>query len=144
MDNRLYFLLTRTENAASIYIKQRLGKAGLKVTPGQLSILFLLKNRDMQTMGELSIELETDNSAITRSIDRLEKSGLVIRKMNINDRREINISITEAGLHETENAIIVIADINKEIEMEFSAEELNTFKKNLLRMTALFREKEAE
>lgn len=141
MDNRLFFLLTRTENAVSIYVKQQLIKAGLKVTPGQLGILFLLKNRNMQTMGELSTELETDNSAITRSIDRLEKSDLVIRKMNITDRREINIAITDAGLNETENAKKVIAEINKKIENEFSAEELNTFKKNLLRMTALFREK---
>jgi DNA-binding MarR family transcriptional regulator len=140
MDNRLFFLLTRTENAVGIYVKKQLIKAGLKVTPGQLGILFLLKNRNMQTMGQLSIELETDNSAITRSIDRLEKSGLVIRKMNISDRREINIAITDAGLHETENAKKVIAEINKKIEHEFSAEELNTFKKTLLRMTALFRE----
>jgi len=140
MDNRLFFLITRTENAISIYVKQQLVKAGLKVTPGQLGILFLLKNRDMQTMGELSIELETDNSAITRSIDRLEKSGLVSRKMNINDRREINIAITESGLFETEKAKKVIAGINKKIELEFSVEELNTFKKNLIKMTMLFRE----
>jgi DNA-binding MarR family transcriptional regulator len=140
MDNRLFFLLTRTENAVSIYVKQQLIKAGLKVTPGQLGILFLLKNRNMQTMGELSMELETDNSAITRSIDRLEKSRLVIRKMNVNDRREINIAITESGLLETEKAKKVIADINRKIELEFSIEELNTLKKNLLRMTAMFRE----
>ncbi len=141
MDNRLFFLLTRTENAVSVHIKHQLVKAGLNVTPGQLGILFLLKNRDMQTMGELSIELETDNSAITRSIDRLEKSNLVIRNMNINDRREINISITDEGLREIENAKKVIAEINKKIDKEFSIEELNTFKKNLIKMTALFREK---
>lgn len=141
MDNRLFFLLSKAENMMSLYIKQQFASAGLKVTPGQMGILFLLKSENMQTMTDLSRELETDNSAITRSIDRLVKSGLVERNSSPADRREYLISITSEGLHETERVKKIIAAINKKIEKEFSSEELDAFKKTLLKMHLVFREK---
>ena len=124
----------------SAHIKQQLLKKGLKVTPGQLGILFLLKSRNMQSMSGLSRELGTDNSAVTRSIDRLEKNGLVQRNNSSDDRREYHITITSAGISETERVKDVIAAINKKIEREFSQKELDAFKTTLVRMDAMFRE----
>ena len=140
LDNRLFYLISKTENAISVYVKQQFAKSGLKVTPGQLGILFILKSRDRQSMSELSRELGTDNSAVTRSIDRLEKSGLVERNNSADDRREYHITITRAGLAETERVKGVIAAINKKIENEFSAKELDAFKMTLVKMDMLFRE----
>jgi len=140
MDKRLYFLLAKTENAMSVYVKKQLLSAGLKVSTGQLGILFLLKKNDMQTMSELSTAIETDNSAITRAIDRLEKSGLVIRQYNEKDRREIRIKITEEGFSETENAKIVISDLTEKIGKKFTKDELNSFNKVLIKMNSMFRE----
>lgn len=139
MDNRLFYLLTKTENTMSVYIKQQFVKAGLKVTPPQLGVLFLLRTKDRQTMSELSQMLGIDNSAVTRIIDRLEKSELVERKSSTNDRREYQIAITDAGIAETEKSKKVISAINKTIETEFTKNELDDFKKTLNRMDALFR-----
>ena len=139
MDNRLFFLITKTENAMNVYIKQQFLKAGLKVTPAQLAILFLLKGKNRQTMTELSQSLETDNSAVTRSVDRLERAGLVERNSSASDRRECHITITEDGVAETERVKKVIASINKKIESEFSSKELDAFKATLLKMYSLFR-----
>ena len=139
MDNRIFFLLTKTENAVNVYIKQQFSKAGLKVTPAQLGILFILKKRNSQTMTELSQELGTDNSAVTRAVDRLEKSGLVERNNSADDRREYHITITNAGVDETERVRKVIVAINKKITDEFSSKELDDFKKTLVKMHSLFR-----
>lgn len=139
LDNRLFYLISKTENAISAYVKQQFTKNGLKVTPGQLGILFILKLRNRQSMSELSRELGTDNSAVTRSIDRLEKSGLVERNNSTDDRREYHITITKAGLAETERVKGVIAAVNKKIENEFSAKELDAFKTSLVKMDMLFR-----
>ena len=139
MDNRLFFLITKTENAMNVYIKQQFLKAGLKVTPGQLAILFLLKGKNRQTMTELSQSLETDNSAVTRSIDRLERAGLVERNSSASDRREYRITITGDGISETERVGKVIAAVNKKIESEFSSKELDAFKATLLKMYSIFR-----
>ncbi len=140
MDERVFFLLTKAENSMSVYIKQQFAESGLKVTPGQLGILFLLKVRDMQTMTELSQAMGTDNSAVTRLIDRLEKSRLVERNNSSSDRREYQIKITDAGIAETKGAGKVIAAINKRIQDEFLPGELEDFRKILMRMDALFRQ----
>lgn len=140
MENRIFFLLTKTQNTMSTYIKQQFSKKGFKVTPGQLAILFLLKEKNPQTMTELSLKLETDNSAITRAIDRMEKSGLVLRNNNLKDRREYYLTITDEGISETERVKKVISVINNKIENEFSSKELDDFKKTLLKMYTLFKD----
>lgn len=139
MDHRIFYLIKNTENAMSVYIKQQFSKAGLKVTPGQLAILFLLKKKNPQTMSELSLQLETGNSAITRAIDRMEKSGLVLRNSSSKDRREYHITITEEGIAETGRVQKVISSINKKIENEFSQSEMDLFKTTLLKMYSLFK-----
>lgn len=140
MDNRLFYLLTKTQNAMSIYIKQQFSNAGLKVTPSQLAILFILKNKNSQTMTELSLELDTDNSAVTRVVDRMEKSGLVQRNNSSNDRREYHITITDDGIAETERVKKVIAAINRKIENEIPAKEIVNLNKTLIKMYSLFKE----
>jgi len=139
MDNRLFFLISKTENAISVYVKQQFTKAGLKVTPGQLAILFLLKGNNRQSMTGLSQQLGTDNSAVTRAVDRLEKSGLVERNNSVTDRREYQITITEEGIVETERAKKIMDVINIKIKNEFSSKELDNLKKLLIKMDSLFR-----
>ncbi len=137
-DNRIYFLLTKAVNAMTAHIRQQFLKAGLKVTPAQLGILFILKNGNSRTMTELSQELGTDNSAVTRAVDRLEKAGLVERNSSPDDRREYRITITGSGVDETESVKKVIAAINKKITDEFSPAELDDFRKTLVKMFSLF------
>ena len=138
MENRIYYLLAKAEGALAAYIRQQLYGAGLKVTPAQLGILFLLKGKDGRTMTELSRDLGTDNSGITRSVDRLEKSGLVERNSNPEDRREYSITITKAGISETESAKKIIASINRKINSEFSQAELDDFIKYMQRINSIF------
>lgn len=139
MEERIYYLLTRTETAMSNYIRQQFAGAGLGVTPAQLGILFLLKGKDGRTMTELGRELGTDNSAVTRAVDRMEKSGLVERRNNSNDRREYCITITETGIRETARARKIIDSINAKISAGFSQPELDALRKGLVKMYGLFK-----
>ncbi len=82
-------------------------------------------------MTELSQVLSTDNSAVTGLVDRLEKLGLIVRKMAPNDRRAYLIHITPEGLEEIERAKGIIRSVNEEIKEGFSTEEINAFKKIL-------------
>lgn len=139
MENRIYYLLTRTESLMNSYIKQQLSGAGLKVTPAQLGLLFLLKGKDGRTMTELSRDLGMDNSAVTRAVDRLEKSALVERKSSSGDRREYRIMITESGIAETEEAKKVITSLNAKISESFPQEELEILSNGLLKLFSLFK-----
>mgnify|MGYP000926881301 FL=1 len=140
MEKRLYYSLTRTQNSLHQYVKHILQKKRLKASPAQLAIMFLLYEKNNISMSYISNELELDNSAITRSIDRLEKYGFVKRVINSNDRREFAIEITESGMSEIQKAQKVIKEINNFIESKIKKERLAAFKEILDELNSILRE----
>ena len=130
-DDRLIYLLFKAQTKLQNYLRSELSSAGVKVTAVQAGILFLLKQKDGRTMTELSQVISTDNSAMTGLVDRLEKSGLIVRKAAPNDRRAYLIHVTPEGLEEVEKAKVIIKRVNGEIKEGFSEEEINAFKKVL-------------
>jgi len=140
MEKRLYYSLTRTQNSLHQYVKHILQKKGLKASPAQLAIMFLLHEKNNVSMSYISNELELDNSAITRSIDRLEKYGFVKRVINNNDRRAFAIEITESGMSEIQKAQKVIKEINNFIESKIKKERLAAFKEILDELNSILRE----
>ncbi len=129
-DNRLIYLLSRAQHRLGNHLQRSLVSKGIKITPVQAGIMFLLRKRP-HTMTELSQSLAIDNSAITGLVDRMETSGVAKRETNPNDRRTYNISLTAEGRKEINKAGIVIKEINEEIKSGFSEEEVDIFKKVL-------------
>lgn len=140
MDKRIFFLIVKAEQAIASFFRQELVKSGLKVTPGQTGVLYLLEKSDKMTMSELSLSLEMDNSAVTRIVDRLEKAGFVKRELNPDDRRAFYVMITAQGIDEIKKTKSTVRGMNKKIEAEFSEEELEVFRRNLVRIKEIFRE----
>jgi MarR family transcriptional regulator, organic hydroperoxide resistance regulator len=68
-----------------------------EVYPGQFGVLLFLWVQDGQTQRELSRQVAIDEASMVRSIDRMERDGLVRRVRNEHDRRQINIFLTEKG-----------------------------------------------
>jgi DNA-binding MarR family transcriptional regulator len=67
------------------------------VYPGQWGVLLFLWIQDGQTQRELSRQVAIDEASMVRSIDRMERDGLVRRVRNDHDRRQIHIFLTEKG-----------------------------------------------
>jgi DNA-binding MarR family transcriptional regulator len=134
MTNRLLFLLSRAEHALSQQLKIKLQQGGLSLTPGQMGILFLLKQKNLRTMSDLSTNLHIDNSAITRLVDRLEKNNLVERVANNDDRRQNLISATQKGIIEISSAQGIVKDINNLIKEDFSDKEIEIFTRIILNL----------
>jgi len=137
-DDRLIYLIFTAQQKLRTYMKNVLVKENVKVTTAQAGILFLLKQKNRQSMSELSQVLSVDNSTLTGLIDRLERSGFVRRNSNPGDRRALNIDITEAGIRELEKAKAVIRRINEEIKTGFTEQEMESFKKILQHFTLKF------
>ena len=57
------------------------------VYPGQWGVLMFLWVQDGQTQRELSRQVAIDEASMVRSIDRMERDGLVRRVRNEHDRR---------------------------------------------------------
>jgi DNA-binding MarR family transcriptional regulator len=67
------------------------------ISIGQWPILLWLWAGEGQTQTELSRHVVVDDATMVRTIDRMERDGLVQRMRNPNDRRQHNIYLTEKG-----------------------------------------------
>ncbi len=123
--------MSHSQHVLKNHLKRRFGEAGVRISPAQMGILFLLKIRNDRQMSELGRELRIDNSAITGLVDRLEKSGCLARVADPDDRRKYLVRITAEGLSEAEKAAAVARKVNAEIKEGFSEEEIGAFKRVL-------------
>ena len=71
--------------------------AGTGVTSSQVGTLLLLLQDMTHTSAGLSRLLRIDSGFVTRTVDRLEKQGLVRRTRDSEDRRVVSLTLTEAG-----------------------------------------------
>jgi DNA-binding MarR family transcriptional regulator len=77
------------------YIGQLLDEFGL--TLAQSFILFSLLEKDGCTLTEIGNRAQIDNSSLTTMVDKLEKEGLVERRLYAQDRRVVTLYLTDAG-----------------------------------------------
>lgn len=82
------------------------------LNPGSLFILGLLKRAGTLTMSEIGCKLDMPKPHVTAQIDRLIAEEMVERMFDPNDRRIINIQLTEKG--KTDFAQIKL-DVSEEI-----------------------------
>lgn len=67
------------------------------LTYAQWLPLFKLSLRDNCTVAGLARDLETDPASMTRSLDRMEAKGLVLRERSTVDRRVVQLKLTPEG-----------------------------------------------
>ena len=67
------------------------------LTHAQWVPLFKLAHGQCSTVAELARTLQSDPGAMTRALDRLEAKGLVARVRSSEDRRVVNLELTDAG-----------------------------------------------
>jgi DNA-binding MarR family transcriptional regulator len=85
--------------AAMKKIEKNLGLQleGTGVTIPQSFILSYLLNDDGATLKEIGNKSLIDSSSMTVLIDKLEKDGLVERRLDTQDRRAIRVFVTQQG-----------------------------------------------
>lgn len=78
------------------------------LTPGAIFIMGMLKRHGMMSMTEISRRLRMPKPHVTLSVDKLIAEKLVERTNDPNDRRIVNVQITEKGIKD-------LIEIKKEI-----------------------------
>jgi DNA-binding MarR family transcriptional regulator len=97
----------RLENAFSLAARKLaadLAKQEIGLTKPQFFVLNLLSKRGKCTVSELADEMFVKPSAITTMIDRLYKSGLVLRERDEEDRRVVYVQLSDEGMKALEKA----------------------------------------
>jgi MarR family 2-MHQ and catechol resistance regulon transcriptional repressor len=90
-----FIKLTRCTDSLMARIAERNTIGDL--TFSQFAVLEALYHLGPMTAGEVSQKILKSGSNLTTVIDNLERNGLVRRERDMNDRRVINVHLTEAG-----------------------------------------------
>ena len=94
-------LVSRVKTEAVSALDQALAAdpelSALEVTSAQYLIVATLAQREADSAAQLCKSFSYDAGAMTRMVDRLEAKGLVRRRRSSDDRRLINLELTEAG-----------------------------------------------
>ena len=89
--------LRRILRAAELYARTLATAAGL--TPAQLRVLQIIDGRGgTSTPTALAGQMGVSQATVTALVDKLVSRALVTRKRSETDRRQSNVSITEAGM----------------------------------------------
>jgi DNA-binding MarR family transcriptional regulator len=93
--NSLGYLVKRVMNSFLLQTDRRL--LPLDLTHAQWLPLYALAKGRCQTTAALARELALDPGAMTRALDRLEAKGLIVRERSAQDRRVVDLQLTDSG-----------------------------------------------
>ncbi|WP_157019543.1 MarR family winged helix-turn-helix transcriptional regulator [Mesorhizobium xinjiangense] len=94
-DESVGYQIRQTHRLLQRYLQEKIGPHG--VTPGMWYFLRALWHQDGMTQSELSLVVGTMEPTTLTAIKSMERSGLVTRIKNVDDRRKINVYLTEKG-----------------------------------------------
>ncbi|WP_422842794.1 MarR family winged helix-turn-helix transcriptional regulator [Acidovorax sp. M2(2025)] len=106
------------------------------LTYAQWLPLFKLSLHESATVAALARDLETDPASMTRSLDRVEAKGLVVRERSTVDRRVVQLRLTPEGQRVAALVPPVLADVLNGHLSDFSHDEWQTLLGLLRRMLA--------
>ena len=110
--------------------------SGHGLTFVQWAILMLVREGLARTAAELCKDLVHDSGALTRVLDQLEQRGLIMRCRSCQDRRVVELSLTDEGRRTAESLIPLVAEIYNSMLADFTREETETLIRLLGKLTA--------
>ena len=106
----------------------------LGVTYAQWMPLYKLLSHDDCTVAQMARQLGVDPAAMTRTFDRLETKGFVVRHRSTTDRRVVHVRLTETGRAVANRVPPVLADTLNQHLAGFSHDEWQGLMQLLRRM----------
>jgi len=108
--------------------------APLDLTAMQWAPIMAIAKGYAKTAADLANMANIDTGAVTRMLDRLESKGLLVRTRSTDDRRVVNLELTEEGQRMAQQIPAIVAK-SMHLHLDgFSVEELATLKSLLKRM----------
>lgn len=113
-------------------IERELEPSGL--TNAQWKPLFTLALGRASTVAEVARSCQLDAGGTTRLLDRLESKGLCKRLRSLDDRRVVNVELTDAGREAAKAVPVALSRVQNAHLAGFSIEEVKLFTSFLRRM----------
>ena len=116
--------LVAIDQARRRLLQPRFIQLGLTLGQGQPRILnYLLKKEDI-TQKELADACFLEVTTLSRTLDHMEKSGLLIRRRAPDCRRSYRIVLTEKGRETAQEVHKTFVELDQTIWKDFSLEEM--------------------
>jgi len=126
------FLMRRIVTTASLEVERELEPSGL--TNAQWVPLLKLSMGSASTVAELARLCTLDAGGMTRLLDRLETKGLVRRVRSSDDRRVVNLELTDEGRAAAKKIPAVLCSVLNAHMRGFTTEEWQLLKSMLRRI----------
>lgn len=126
------YLMRRIISLVSQGVERELEPAGL--TNAQWVPLLKLQMGLASTVAELARECDLDAGSMTRLLDRLEAKDLCRRVRSLDDRRVVNLELTDAGRIAAKEIPMVLCRLQNELLAGFSQDEWQLLKVFLRRI----------
>ena len=135
METKGGFLISRVKRVGSRRFDRLLAESGIDAFNGaQGRILYVLWQQDDVPISTLSAQTGLANTTLTSMLDRMEQSGLVQRVPARNDRRKINILLTDKAKALQGDYERISQEMNELYYIGFTEEEIRQFEGYLLRI----------
>lgn len=129
------YLLTTAQH--SVFLKMTEKLSVFDLTPVQYAVLYCLWENDKKSPKEIAERLKLENSTISGILERMEKKGLIKRMISKEDRRFIQIMLTEKGAVLEKDVLAAVDKVNEEVMSVFSKEECENLKTQLRLLAGL-------
>ena len=120
------FLLTSAQHNVFQYLNLKLQT--YDVTPSQYGVLSCLWGKAHATPKQIAEILSLETSTISGVLDRMQKKDLIDRVINKEDRREVQVIITEKGKALEEPITKIIDEVNEAVLNGYSEEQIDQLK----------------
>jgi DNA-binding MarR family transcriptional regulator len=134
MNDSVGYLLAQVRARLSNAVDAEL--AGYDITAAQWGTLMRIASGACATAADLCRNGGCDTGSMTRMLDRLEEKGLIRRVRSTEDRRIVNIELTEAGRALYPKLLPIAVKVLNHHMRDFSRDELETLKALLRRILA--------
>ena len=132
IEESLGYLINRAARAFA----NRLGSElrPFEVGTGQWAVLMHLWGNDGMTQAQLARRVAIEQPTMVRTIDRMERDGLVTRMPDPNDGRASRIALTERGWNLRDDLVPLADGVNRAATRSLTDDEVATLRRLLTKL----------
>ena len=124
IEDVILFQIDLTSKVSKQYSQKEFDKLNLGITVEQWVILKIVSESEALSQKELAKKSYRDPASITRTLDLLEKKGLVTRSAIANNRRAYHIFLTKKGEQFVEDNMGLVTSLRRRSTSGISQKEL--------------------
>ena len=134
IEESLGYLINRVARAFANRLGDELRAHGVGI--GQWAVLLHLWSVDGMTQAQLSRRVAIEQPTMVRTVDRMERDGLVRRTPDPDDRRATRVTLTEHGWNLRDALVPLAAGVNRDATKALTDDEVETLRRLLRKLVA--------